>query len=138
LSAPEHRIADGVLYMHNPVHRNWKAGGKSQWTIPEAAERACFLRAYGNHWVLERAGWGLHLENGQPDYLGKGQDHQMMVFVAKFVNGSGTGPWHGYPADHCRTVGDIPRQTVAWDWYSRGLLTRPKVRKLLRGQPCSL
>ena len=122
-------------YKPNPLHRNG-AAEKSQWRIPLAGEITCFSGACTNGWFDGGVGWGLHLPAGKPDYLGVAQDHETIVFVAKFTEDQDV--WHGYPADHRRKHGDIPTEPVLDDWMRDGLLTPAKIRKLTRGQPCRL
>ena len=83
-------------------------------------------------------GWGLHLPENSPQYLGYAQDHVTRVFVAKFVADNQGNPWHGFPADHRRCVHDIPGEGVLKSWIDNALLTPAKARKLARGQRCNL
>jgi len=86
--------------------------------------------------LVRRRHRGLHLPAGKPDYLGVAQDHEAIVFVAKFTEDQDV--WHGYPADHRRKHGDIPTEPVLDGWMRDGLLTPANIRKLTRGQPCRL
>ncbi len=130
-------IAPGVTYGVHPHHRNG-AHGKSQWDISEGQERDVFVNARNQNWLLQDMGWGLHLVAGQVSYLGRAQDRQRRIFVAKFVDGNQNQFWHGYPADHQRNPGDIPVQNILQGWLNAKLLRRAIVRKLVRGQPCNL
>ena len=132
-----HRIADGVMYAHHPPHRDGTID-KSQWRITEQDERSSFQDCRTKHWFSENTGWGLHFANGSVSYLGMGRDHQTSVFVAKFVSQLNRKLWHGYPADHQRSTTDIPSEAVRRQWLEFKLLTAAKIRKLSRGQPCSL
>lgn len=124
-----------MSYRPNNRHRD-RTPGKSQWTIPEVDELACFTLATAQGWCLADVGWGLHCPNTDPQYLGVAQDHHTEVFLAKFVNGAGE--WHGYPADHQRKPQDIPLESILNSWMTRQLLSPAKVRKIVRGQPCTL
>ena len=130
-------LPPGPNYKPSPVHRN-RTPGKSQWTISVKQERTAFVNAFGSSWLLEQVGWGLHTPNGKPDYLGVARDHIRRVFVAKFVDRGATNIWHGYPADHQRSCTDIPDESILQSWLRLGLLGAPKIRKLSKGQPCSL
>lgn len=130
-------IRPGVLYTCHPDHRNGTLG-KSQWRVVPDEEIRCFARCLRDTWTRGAVGWSLHLVDGRPEYLGVAQDHRTPLFVAKFVDGTQRGIWHGYPADHQRNHADIPDLPILRDWLNGALLTRPKIRKLIRGQPCSL
>ena len=98
----------------------------------------CFSRARANRWLVEveKVGWGLHLPAGKPDYVGVARDHDTRIFVAKFTADQDV--WHGYPADHRQNYRDIPTERILDGWMHNGLLTRAKIRKIARGQPCRL
>ena len=117
------------------MHRNG-ALGKSQWRILVSEEISCFDRARAAGWLDSDVGWGLHLPNRTPAYVGVARDHETRVFVARFTGNLRV--WHGYPADHRQSYGDIPTERVLGRWMRDGLLSRAKVRKLTRGQPCRL
>lgn len=102
-----------------------------------AAEEASFNRSWAEGWLLDECGWGLHIVNGGPDWLGTAQDHESRVFIAKFV-GQLDSDWHGYPADHVRNPQDIPHENVLGSWLDDELMSAAKVRKVMRGQRCSL
>lgn len=124
-----------ATYQVNPLHRSG-ALGKSQWRILVSEEISCFDRARAAGWLDVDVGWGLHVLNGTPAYVGVARDHETRVFVAKFTGSLRV--WHGYPADHRQSCGDIPTEHVLGRWMRDGLLGRAKVRKLTRGQPCRL
>jgi hypothetical protein len=134
---PRHPINDGVHYLCHPDHRNGLRP-KSQWRVTEQEEIGCFRLTYDNQWIIDQKGWGLHLVDGSPQYLGVARDHATEVFVAKFVSNTAGEEWHGYPADHTSNSADRPHESVAWKWQENGFIRPAKVRKLLRGQPCLL
>lgn len=134
---PQHEIVSGVFYVNHPPHRN-NAAEKSQWCISEVEERDCFAKALSKRWILDDVGWGLHLVDGRVGYLGVGRDHRTPVFIAKFVDSNNTALWHGYPVDHRMNVRDRPEESVLKRWLDDDVLPRTKIRKLVRGQPCSL
>jgi len=125
------------MYRHHPDHRNGTSW-KSQWTISEAAELASFELARSRGWLLGQVGWGLHIPIRSPEWLGVAQDHLTRVFFAKFVGATAPVMWHGYPADHRRNAADIPADLVLKAWLMAALLSPAKIRKIARGQPCSL
>lgn len=128
-------VSSEVFYLHNPLHRN-NTTGKSQWRISNDAELQSFKTALDQTWLLSDVGWGLHLENNKPANLGVAQDHKTLVFIAKFVNDRKI--WHGYPADHQSNNQDIPADQILRKWLEAKVLPLAKIRKLGKGQPCSL
>lgn len=130
-------IRPGFVYRLNPDHRNG-TGGKSQWTIPPPDEVRCFRQADDRAWLSVNVGWGLHMPDGGPQFLGISEDRSRALFVAKFVASEAPVAWHGYPADHQRHPQDIPAPSVLKAWLDLDLLNPAKIRKLSRGQPCSL
>jgi hypothetical protein len=96
-----------------------------------------FDRSVSRGWLLADSGWGLHIPDSTPDWLGVAQDHTTRVFIAKFV-GQSAGVWHGYPADHVKNARDVPHEDVLSAWLKAELLAPAKARKILRGQPCNL
>jgi len=133
---PTHTIADGVTYQCHPDHRNCTPR-KSQWTISEPEEVNCFRLTWREGWVNDKAGWGLHLVAGRPAHLGVAQDHRTPVFIAKFVASGAQSCWHGFPADHSQTY-DRPSDRVLGLWLLNGTLPPAKIRKVQKGEPCSL
>ena len=123
-------------YCVNEQHRNGNRA-KSQWRISIPEEIASFEESERNGWLLTDNGWGLYMAGGCVSVLGVAQDHITPVFIAKYV-GSADGPWHGYPADYRNKAQDIPVPDVLCKWLSEGLMTPAKIRKISRGQPCSL
>jgi hypothetical protein len=86
-------------YAPYPPHRN-RAPGKSQWTISETEEIACFERAWAQGWISGSGdvAWGVSANaNEVARDVGVSDDGNRVLWWAKFV-GKST-PWHGYPAD---------------------------------------
>ena len=124
-----------LTYVPNPQHRN-RTRRKSQWLISLTEEHVCFQTACEKDWVEDETGWGFHFSNAMLDYLGLSQDHTKKVFIAKFVRNHGV--WHGYPADHQHNHQDIPTDRIQRSWMDTKVLSRPKIRKIKKGQPCRL
>ena len=129
MSDPEYKV--------HPPHRNGNPR-KSQWTISEPDEIECFRAAFRNNWRVGATTWGLHLVEQQPDWLGVSKDRANRLFIAKFVSDAKTGPWHGYPADYRNNQHDIPSESILGKWLMETKLSAAKIRKIARGQPCSL
>lgn len=127
-------IANGVNYTCHPDHRNDNPN-KSQWTIAEAAESQVFASSYRSNWSQGRCYWGFHRPDGWVEYCGIAQNRADRLFLAKFVDTNSTGLWHGYPADQ-RT--ERPGCLMIRMWLDSAVLPAPKLRKILKGQPCSL
>lgn len=131
-------VLNGHTYLCHPDHRNGLAT-KSQWTIPEAAEKNVFKRAIVLNWLLTKDGWGLHLDEAAAAYLGtsaKASGSLRQLFIAKFDGKAKV--WHGYPADPQRRPTDTPPEVVLRAWLDLKYLRPQTVRKLLQGRPCNL
>lgn len=129
-------------YITHPPHRNGNPN-KSQWTITPDAELACFALSGNEAWLLLEVGigWGLHLEvdgtgTANVSYLGENAARNRVLFLAKFVGTSGQ--WHGYPCDPQAKAQDIPKPAILESWLAKKLLPAAKIRRILKGQPCSL
>lgn len=131
------QIVPGIEYACHPDHRNGNHN-KSQWIISQADEVQSFRYAHAQAWILNSRGWGLHIQNGAPDYLGVGVDRNRRLFVARFEDGNANQKWHGYPADHQSKVNDRLPEELKQLWLENSVLTPAKVRKLAKGEPCSL
>jgi len=138
----DHEIQPGARYQCNPEHRNGNRE-KSQWTISEQEERGVFSRTYTSGWIVEHVGWGLHIVNGSVNYLGVDRTRSQNLIVARFIDDNNVEIWHGYPADPNRRsqqarIKEIPPEEVQTEWLRGQILPKPKVRKLGRGEPCTL
>lgn len=120
------------LYTPNVVHRNL-AQGKSQWTIPEAEEIQCFRNSDESGWVSDVVGWGLHDIKGSIGYVGIDRNGAGAV-VAKFIDSSPSGAWHGYPASQT----ERPSESVLANWLNRELLRPKAIKNISRGMRCYL
>jgi hypothetical protein len=136
-----------ISYRCRHEHRNGAIAQESQWTIPRPAEAATFLRTALEGWQLElaanggisqRRAWGLNITPGGPVALGLARSTRADAYVAKFVDGTGTQQWHGYPADHEGETADIPDAPVLERWVVAGHINHAKRRKLMRQRPCRL
>ena len=134
----QHQIAAGTWYINHPDHRN-NLGNKSQWRISEDEERTVFSITWNRGWAANCLGWGAHFPNGAAEYLGVAQDHATPVFIAKFVDSSATGIWHGYPVDHSRNFpGNVPDLDILNQWMADGIISTAKRRRIQKGQRCRL
>lgn len=133
---PKHAIADGVSYLCHPHHRQSNRK-KSQWSITPPEEVACFKRTWEENWFADDTGWGLHVVNAVTAYLGIARDGVTELIIAKFVCGNQQSEWHGYPADHT-VSSDRPADEVFRRWLAANSLPPAKIRKLQKGEPCTL
>lgn len=127
-----HEIEPGTFYLHVAKHRN-QTPGAGLWTISESDERACFSMALQKHWLGDTRGWGLHINEGLAEHLGRDR-YDDLSFVAKFVDENLTGTWHGYP----KAPADVPSTTALADWLRGGFLRKKTVKLLSQGRPCNL
>ena len=133
----QEEIRTGVFYSHHPDHRN-NSVNKSQWEISKEQEKECFIHVIEQTWIINNVGWGFHFHDNIISYLGKAQDHRTLVFIAKFVDGTNSNIWHGYPSDHQQNQADIPLRPILQCWLNNNILNRAKIRKISKGQPCNL
>ena len=131
------QLSAEMHYIIHPDHRD-SSPQKSQWTISERTEKDIFVDALARKWVETTDGWGLWFPNGKIAYVGMSSDNKRQLFIARFVDGTASNIWHGYPADHQRCQRDMPSANVLGAWLRSGALPRPKLRKLMKGQPCNL
>lgn len=122
-----------VQYARHPHHANGNPN-KSQWNITLEDEIIVFQRSRSSGWTQDRFTWGIYFQANKVQYLGKATDLTPLIY-AKFVDSSRDSRWHGYPADHRNQSDKLP-ENVSLQWME--LLGAPKIRKLLRGQPCKL
>jgi len=129
----------GVTYIFKEDHRDGTAQ-KSQWTISEDDEFRSFEYAFDSNWIEENVGWGLYLVNTIPAFLGVAElpNRHRLLFIAKFVGSDRGKRWHGYPANPQDHQHDTPSNDVLLNWSERGFVSRAKMRKILKGQPCNL
>jgi hypothetical protein len=132
-----YKITESVSYSVHPSHRN-RAIGKSQWTVSETTEKNVFARMLDNEWIQGNVGWGVHVNRERLQYVGVSADGQRKLVLAKFVDGNANNEWHGYPADHQRSNSDIPASEILKKWLSENIMSAAKIRKISKGQPCSL
>ncbi len=126
-----------VVYHCHPHHRN-NNPNKSQWIINPTQEFDCFDLSYRKSWLKNDNAWGLHYSGQSIDYLGLGEDRNVNLFLAKFIKDQNQNYWHGYPADYQRNPQDIPDNDILEIWKYNNILSKPKIRKIMRGQPCNI
>jgi hypothetical protein len=130
------KIDEKTNYLIHPHHRDGTLI-KSQWIINESEEVECFKKSINNNWNYQNCCWGLYFENSKIAYLGLSAKNRKKIFIAKFINND-SNDWHGYPIDPQYNNADIPNTSVLNIWLTSDYLTAAKIRKISRGQSCSL
>jgi hypothetical protein len=125
-----------VRYQLNQQHRD-KNPNKSQWEISNDNEIYVFRCAAYHKWFAESNAWALFLIDNVPHPLGTVAQNRK-TFIAKFVTDNNHNAWHGYPADYLTRSHDIPHGSILYSWVSMNLISKPKMRKIMQGQPCNI
>lgn len=133
----EVEVKPGLIYIHKTDHRNG-SHSKSQWRISELEERDSFILMYNAPWHKNYGGWSLHIKNKVVRYLGINALRNRDLILAKFIDGNQNNIWHGYPADYVQDSRECPPVEILAAWKKRGYFSGAKIRKIARGQPCSL
>ncbi len=125
------------MYLPKPDHRDGTAK-KSQWVIPVSGEVESFRLAIDEGWFKDGLGWSLHLRDDHAAYLGTAAQDPgpaKALFLALFE----IAPiCHGFPADHRRSSREKPPTAVRSAWLDRKYLRPAVIRKIGKGQRCSL
>jgi hypothetical protein len=129
---------DIIYYKIRSVHRRRGNPEKCIWTITMEEEVDCFQDSANNKWLEDRKGWGLKVNSERRLSEIGISDQQEILKIAKFVDSSSTGEWHGYPADYCRRNQDKPSTRVLMDWKKRGLISKTNINKIKQGKRCNL
>ena len=148
-------------YIISSQHRKKGKDHKSFWTITYQEEVECFILALNNQWKsgFKAEAWGFKhtntiLEDGDNEMdelevlgfkhtntilevIGKNDNGQDLK-LAKFVDGTNTNVWHGYPADYMNKAQDRPDTEILKKWVEKGFLTKSKMAKIRRGQSYNL
>lgn len=124
-------------YIISSQHRRRGNPNKSIWTITFEEEVDCFIQALSGNWKTENEAWGIKLHNGVIQVVGENYSRQELK-LAKFVDGTNTNVWHGYPADHMNRPHDRPATNILKVWVNSGYLTKAKMSKIRLGQSCNL
>lgn len=118
-------------------HRGRVNGDKSRWTIQLVEELECFKLSFNSGWYTNYIGWGLHVIQDRVEVLGKNTEGEQLK-IAKFVDSSRNGNWHGYPADYRSKIQDRPTQETLEKWRKDGLIKKHQIVKIRSGMACNL
>lgn len=124
-------------YIISSQHRRRGNPNKSIWTITFDEEVACFIQALNGNWKTGTEAWGFKVIGDILQVVGLNNNRQELK-LAKFVDGTNTNVWHGYPADYLSKAQDRPATNILKDWVDNGYLTKAKMSKIRLGQPCNL
>ena len=130
----------GLKYFIIPYHRNKSISKiKSLWAITPEDELICFERMYANGWKEEYEGWGLQYlrYNYNTTFHITGHNSRgEELYIAKFIDSSKNGIWHGYPADYQRKNQDIPKTKILNRWKKDGIISTSQFRKIQQAKKC--
>ena len=124
-------------YIISSQHRRRGNPNKSIWTIPFDEEVNCFIQSMEGNWKLDNEAWGIKINGNVLQVLGVGNNRNELK-IAKFVDGTNTNVWHGYPADYFNKSQDRPATAILKVWVDNGYLTKAKMSKIRLGQSCNL
>jgi hypothetical protein len=124
-------------YFISSQHRRTGNPNKSIWTISFEEEVNCFIQTISNNWKAGFEAWGIKLNGNTLQVVGLSNNNYELK-LAKFVDGTNTDVWHGYPADHMYKSQDRPTTEILKFWVTEGYLTKAKMNKIRQGQLCNL
>lgn len=131
---PEYNISG--YYKAVSYHRNGTAD-KSQWTISVDDELDLFAKTKRDGQIYDDKGYALWIIGNDACVLGI-TEHQSETRLARFVDGTRSDHWHGYPANYMRAKNDIPPMSLLRQWKESGLIEKSDITRLKLQKPCSL
>lgn len=121
------------------AHRSTSYPKKTKWLISINNEVECFSQAFTEEWTNGTEAWGLREETGNLLQLGIGPSPNLNVLkLAKFVDKTKKGTWHGYPADYIAKKQDIPKDFILKKWRASQLISKHQFTKIRQGKSCNL
>lgn len=124
-------------YIISSQHRRIGNPYKCVWTITYQEEVNCFIQAKTSNWINGKICWGLKVVGNALQAVGRNTDNEDLKF-AKFIDGTNTDVWHGYPADYLNRSQDRPTTAILLSWQQSNYLGKHHVRKIKQGIPCNL
>jgi len=125
-------------YIISSQHRKIGNPNKSIWKISFRAEVKCFIWTISENWINQTEAWGVKIDKTNTLEIVGLNDNGERLKIAKFVDGNGNDVWHGYPADYMNKTQDRPTTTILKVWVDNGYISKSKMSKIRRGQPCNL
>ena len=123
-------------YKSVSYHRNGTAD-KSQWTISVDDEFDLFAKTKRDGQIYDDKGYALWIVSDVACVLGV-TEHNSETRLARFVDGTRSDHWHGYPANYMRAKNDIPPMSLLKQWKESGLIEKSDITRLKQQKPCSL
>jgi hypothetical protein len=133
----EHEDFAPSKYIVSSQHRRKGNPNKSIWTINFDEEIDCFIQTITKNWKNGVEAWGIKLIGTTLQVVGISNDKAELK-LAKFVDGTNSNIWHGYPADHMTKSQDRPTTIILKNWVDNGYITKAKMNKIRQGQLCNL
>ncbi|RZJ44149.1 MAG: hypothetical protein EOO19_12230 [Chryseobacterium sp.] len=124
-------------YIISSQHRKVGNVNKSIWTISFDEEVDCFVTAINGKWIAGNEAWGVKVNGGSVQVVGKNIANAELK-LAKFVDGTSTNVWHGYPADYMSKSQDRPITDILRNWVKAGYISKAAMNKIRTGKACSL
>lgn len=131
---PEYDI--NGYYKSVSYHRNGTAY-KSQWIISVDDEFDLFAKAKRDNQIFDNKGYAIWVIDDKSSVLGY-TEHNSETRLARFIDGSRSNHWHGYPANYLRAKNDIPPISLLRIWKDRGLISKSDITRMKYQKPCSL
>lgn len=123
-------------YKSVSYHRNGTAG-KSQWIITVDNEIDLFAKAKRDEQIFDNNGYAIWVIDEKTGVLGYTENNSE-TRLARFVDGSRSDHWHGYPANYLKKKNDIPPMTLLKKWKEKGLIEKSDLTRMKYQKPCSL
>lgn len=117
-------------------HRNGTSG-KSQWVISVDEEIELFAKAKRDKQIFDDKGYAIWIISDKACVLGV-TDLNSETRLARFVDGSRSDHWHGYPANYLKKKNDIPPMSLLKEWKDKGLIEKSDLTRMKYQKPCSL
>jgi hypothetical protein len=124
-------------YIISSQHRKTGNPNKCIWKITFDQEVDCFIMTVSEKWKDGIHGWGLKALDNVLQVVGVNNIKEELK-LAKFIDGTNTNVWHGYPADYVSKSNDRPTTEILKKWVDLGYITKAKMSKIRLGQSCNL
>lgn len=124
-------------YIISSQHRRNGNPNKSIWTVSFNEEVDCFIQTINENWKNGNEAWGLRVIGTILQVVGLNNGSEELK-IAKFVDGTNTNVWHGYPADYMSKSQDRPTTNILKVWVDKKYITKAKMSKIRLGQTCNL
>lgn len=124
------------IYRAVSYHRNGTKS-KSQWLISVDDEIGLFANAKKEGYTSIGTGHSVWVVDSQLLDLGI-TTSGITTKLARFVDGTHTDNWHGYPANYISAKSDIPPTCVLHKWADQNFISKSDITKIQKQRPCKL